>query len=159
MVGLASVRKHNLLVFVYITVGTDPYTNYIIDLNMNTNQYSLFTGGAYGLVIAVSSLFTSYLVDILPRRILYGTASICWSGSLIAVSLANNFTQAFIGHLAVGFFASVSGPCCISLINDTVPLKYRTTALSFINIGALLGIAFSSLSTILDTHIGWRHSI
>ena len=159
MLGLVLVSSHNFLVFVYLTVGEDPYTNYIIDLGMSTNQYALFTGGVYSFVLAISSVFSSYLVDILPRRIIYSCAVLSWSLCLIGISLSNNFTEAFLGHIGVAIFASITIPSCVSMVNDIVPVKYKTTALSVMFVGPLLGIAFASLSTILDTNIGWRHSI
>lgn len=58
----------------------------------------------------------------------------------------------------IGIFESVFNPCAYGIISDYFHPSSRTTANSIYNLGVYLGGALSSITIILITSLGWRHT-
>jgi MFS family permease len=61
--------------------------------------------------------------------------------------------------MIVAVFASASHPVSFSLINDYFSYEYKSRANSIFLIGGFFGVVLSSLTTNLDTLLGWKEAL
>jgi MFS family permease len=118
-----------------------------------------YLGSAFMVVYAVSSPFSGYTVDLLPRRLLITLGLTFWSLICAATALARSYSQLLVFRAAEGLGESFYFPASISLLSDYHGPRTRSRALSFHQTSVYLGTAGGAvLAGFLGERLGWRSS-
>lgn len=126
-----------------------------------------YLGSAFMLVYAVSSPFSGYTVDLLPRRLLITLGLSFWSLICAATAVSRNFYQLVFFRAAEGLGESFYFPASMSLLSDYHGPRTRSRAQyppdervprnrRRCRSGGLSGSAHGLAITLLDSGIG-RH--
>lgn len=143
---------------VYLRDGTDPRTNFQVELGMTDAQYGFISGFAYTIVNQVSMFITCQLVDRANRKLLLFVFSVLWNASCMMIFFVRSYSQLLILRVAFAALCSVSQPACVSLINEYFPKEYRARANSVYVTAVSFGVCCANLSTLLNEKYGWRNS-
>ncbi len=116
-----------------------------------------YLGSAFMFVYAVSSPFSGYTVDLLPRRLLITLGLTFWSLICAATALSRNFLQLIFFRGAEGLGESFYFPASMSLLSDYHGPRTRSRALSIHQTSVYLGTAGGAvLAGFLGERLGWR---
>ena len=116
-----------------------------------------YLGSAFMLVYAVSSPFSGYTVDLLPRRLLITLGLSFWSLICAATAVSRNFYQLVFFRGAEGLGESFYFPASMSLLSDYHGPRTRSRALSIHQTSVYLGTAGGAvLAGYLGERMGWR---
>lgn len=109
------------------------------DLDLSDTQISLLVGFAFGVFNAAFGLPVARWVDS-GRRIVVATTGIAvWSVATMGCGLASNFSQLFVGRVAVGAGEAAVTPAGVSLLADLFPASRRGAAMGIFYAGAFIG--------------------
>mmetsp|Transcript_42204 Transcript_42204/g.40434 ORF Transcript_42204/g.40434 Transcript_42204/m.40434 type:complete len:219 (+) Transcript_42204:94-750(+) len=142
-----------------LTVGTDPYTNIEVDLDLNGTQLQAISGTIYILMGATAGLGMGYLVDRLPRKWFLLTSAITINILCCLNGFTHSFWQILFTRMFTGVFATVCTPTSMSLIKDYFPHKMRGRANGIYFFGIYIGAAMTQLTVMLNQAVGWRNAI
>lgn len=118
-----------------------------------------YLGSAFMVVYALSSPFSGYTVDLLPRRLLITLGLTFWSLICAGTALARSYFQLLFFRAAEGLGESFYFPASISLLSDYHGPLTRSRALSFHQTSVYLGTAGGAvLAGYLGERLGWRSS-
>ena len=126
------------------------------EFTLSDEQLGLL-GSAFMLVYAVSSPFSGYTVDLLPRRRLIALGLLFWSLICSATALSRNFYQLIFFRGAEGLGESFYFPASVSLLSDYHSPRTRSKALGIHQTSVYLGTAGGAMfAGYLGEHYGWR---
>jgi MFS family permease len=116
-----------------------------------------YLGSAFMFVYAVSSPFSGFTVDLLPRRLLITLGLTFWSLICAATALSRSFYQLIFFRAAEGLGESFYFPASMSLLSDYHGPPTRSRALSIHQTSVYLGTAGGAvLAGYLGERLGWR---
>jgi sugar phosphate permease len=114
-------------------------------------------GSAFMFVYALSSPFSGYTVDRLPRRLLIVLGLTFWSLICAATALSRSFFQLIFFRGAEGLGESFYFPASMSFLSDYHGPRTRSRALSTHQTSVYLGTAGGAvLAGYLGERLGWR---
>jgi MFS family permease len=126
------------------------------EFGLSPTQLGLL-GSAFMFVYALSSPFSGYTVDRLPRRLLIMLGLTFWSLICAATALSKNFMQLIFFRGAEGLGESFYFPASMSLLSDYHGPRTRSRALSTHQTSVYLGTAGgATLAGFLGEVLGWR---
>ncbi len=111
------------------------------DLGLTDRQLGWILGPSFTVVYAVSVLPLARWADRGVRRDIIALGLAVWSLFTIATAWVGQFAQLLAMRMGVGLGEASAGPAIQSLISDSIPPEGRSRGLSFISIGAVLGLA------------------
>jgi MFS family permease len=120
------------------------------DLRLSDVQMSLIMGFAFTFFYAVLGLPIARLVDRKSRKLIMTVGITIWSVMTMLCGLATSFWHLFIARMGLGAGETTSGPSAYSLLSDYFPPHRLPRAISFMQVGFVLG---SGLSLILGAFI------
>ena len=127
------------------------------DLSLSDRQLGWILGPSFTLVYALSVLPLARWADRGVRRNIIPLGLAVWSLFTISTAWVQGFGQLLLMRMGVGLGEASAGPAIQSLISDTVLPEQRSRALSFISIGAVLGLAVGMAGGgWLNELWGWR---
>lgn len=110
--------------------------------------------------IAILALFAGYFVDNWSRKKTLAIILIIWSFASGWTAVATTFLGLLIARIFIGIGEAGYNPASQSLIAASFPLKYRTTALACIGLGAMLGSSLGLLlGAIIAKNFGWHSAL
>jgi MFS family permease len=126
------------------------------EFGLSQTQLGLL-GSAFMFVYALSSPFSGYTVDLLPRRLLITLGLTFWSLICAATALSRSFFQLLFFRGAEGLGESFYFPASMSLLSDYHGPRTRSRALSIHQTSVYLGTAGGAvLAGFLGEQFGWR---
>jgi MFS family permease len=126
------------------------------EFGLSPEQQGLL-GMAFMVVYALSSPFSGYTVDRLPRRLLIASGLLFWSLICSATALSRNFYQLIFFRAAEGLGESFYFPASMSLLSDYHGPTTRSKALGIHQTSVYLGTAGgAALAGYLGEKYGWR---
>jgi MFS family permease len=126
------------------------------EFHLSKTQLGLL-GSAFMVVYAVSSPFSGYTVDLLPRRLLITAGLLFWSLVCAATAMSRNFYQLIFFRGAEGLGESFYFPASMSVLSDYHGPRTRSRALGIHQTSVYLGTAGGAvLAGYLGEHLGWR---
>ena len=126
------------------------------EFGLSNEQLGLL-GSAFMVVYAISSPFSGYTVDRLPRRLLITLGLLFWSLICSATALSRNFFQLIFFRGAEGLGESFYFPASMSLLSDYHGPATRSRALGIHQTSVYLGTAGGAvLAGFLGQYHGWR---
>ena len=120
------------------------------DLQLSDVEMSLIMGFAFTFFYAVLGLPVARLVDRKCRKLIMTAGITIWSAMTMLCGLATNFWHLFLARMGLGVGETTSGPSAYSLLADYFPPHRLPRAISFMQVGFVLG---SGLSLILGALI------
>jgi MFS family permease len=116
-----------------------------------------YLGSAFMLVYALTSPFSGYTVDLLPRRLLITLGLTFWSLICAATALSRSFFQLIFFRAAEGLGESFYFPASMSILADYHGGRTRSRALGIHQTSVYLGTAGGAvLAGYLGERLGWR---
>lgn len=112
-----------------------------LDLALTDAQLGWILGPSFTLIYAISVLPLARWADQGVRRNIIALGLAAWSVFTISTAWVSSYLQLFVMRMGVGVGEASASPAIQSLISDTVPPDKRSRGLSFISIGAVLGLA------------------
>ncbi len=113
------------------------------DLQLTDVQMSLIMGFAFTFFYAVLGLPVARLVDRKSRKWIMTAGITIWSAMTMLCGLASNFWHLFVARMGLGVGETTSGPSAYSLLSDYFPPHRLPRAISFMQIGFVLGTGLS----------------
>ena len=113
------------------------------DLQLTDVQMSLIMGFAFTFFYAVLGLPVARLVDRKSRKLIMTAGITIWSAMTMLCGLATNFWHLFFARMGLGVGETTSGPSAYSLLSDYFPPHRLPRAISFMQVGFVLGTGLS----------------
>jgi MFS family permease len=113
------------------------------DLRLTDVQMSLIMGFAFTFFYAILGLPIARLVDRRRRTLIMTLGITIWSVMTMLCGLATNFWQLFVARMGLGVGETTSGPSAYSLLSDYFPPHRLPRAISFMQVGFVLGTGLS----------------
>jgi MFS family permease len=113
------------------------------DLRLSDVQMSLIMGFAFTFFYAVLGLPVARLVDRKSRKWIMTAGITIWSVMTLLCGLATNFWHLFLARMGLGVGETTSGPSAYSLLSDYFPPQRLPRAISFMQVGFVLGTGLS----------------
>jgi MFS family permease len=113
------------------------------DLQLSDVQMSLVMGFAFTFFYAVLGLPVARLVDRRNRKLIMAAGITIWSAMTMLCGLATNFWHLFLARMGLGVGETTSGPSAYSLLSDYFPPQRLPRAISFMQVGFVLGTGLS----------------
>ena len=128
------------------------------DLKLTDTQLGLMQGLAFAIFFVALALPIARLADHRRRSLIIGISVATFSAFIFLCSRATSFAQVLLGRLGVGAGdAGFTGPPVSSLIGDHFPPERRTSAMTWVWIGAPAGaFAGASIGGWVAQNIDWR---
>ena len=134
--ALALATMVNFLDRGILTLLVEPIKH---DLRLSDVQMSLIMGFAFTFFYAVLGLPVARLVDRKNRKLIMTVGIAIWSAMTMLCGLAKNFWHLFIARMGLGVGETTSGPSAYSLLSDYFPPHLLPLAISFMQVGFVLG--------------------
>lgn len=112
-----------------------------LDLDLTDSQMGWILGPSFTLVYTASVLPLARWADRGVRRNIIALGLSVWSLFTMATGWVQGYLQLFVMRMGVGIGEASASPAIQSLVSDTVPPEHRSQGLSFISVGAVLGLA------------------
>jgi MFS family permease len=109
------------------------------DLGLSDVQMSFIMGFAFTFFYAVLGLPVARLVDRKSRKLIMTAGITIWSVMTMFCGLATNFWHLFLARMGLGVGETTSGPSAYSLLSDYFPPQRLPRAISFMQVGFVLG--------------------
>jgi MFS family permease len=113
------------------------------DLRLSDVQMSLIMGFAFTSFYVLLGLPVARLVDRKSRKLIMTAGITIWSVMTVLCGLATNFWHLFLARMGLGVGETTSGPSAYSLISDYFPPHRLPRAISFMQVGFVLGTGLS----------------
>lgn len=113
------------------------------DLKLSDVQMSFIMGFAFTFFYAVLGLPVARLVDRKSRKLIMTAGITIWSVMTMFCGLATNFWHLFIARMGLGVGETTSGPSAYSMLSDYFPPHRLPRAISFMQVGFVLGTGLS----------------
>ena len=115
------------------------------DLKLTDVQMSFIMGFAFTFFYAVLGLPVARLVDRKSRKLIMTVGITIWSVMTMFCGLATNFWHLFIARMGLGVGETTSGPSAYSLLSDYFPPQRLPRAISFMQVGFVLGTGLAMI--------------
>lgn len=115
------------------------------DLKLSDIEMSLVMGFAFTFFYAILGLPVARLIDRKSRKVIITIGITIWSVMTMACGLATNFWQLFLARMGLGVGETTSGPSAYSLLADYFPPHRLPRAISFMQVGFVLGTGLSMI--------------
>ena len=141
----------------YLLISKDTnesFYNFKTDLGLSDIQESIIVGSVYTFTNGFANLFFGALADLYPRKWIWLSCCIIWTGCTFLESLCTTFTQLLFARIFFAIFMGSNIPLSVSLLSDFTMPKERGVAQSIYAAGVYLGVGMSSLSVIIDDSVG-----
>lgn len=109
------------------------------DLRLSDMQMSLIMGFAFTFFYAILGLPIARLVDRKSRKLIMTAGITIWCAMTLLCGLATSFWQLFAARMGLGVGETTSGPSAYSLLSDYFPPHRLPRAISFMQVGFVLG--------------------
>jgi len=109
------------------------------DLRLSDVQMSLIMGFAFTFFYAILGLPIARLVDRKSRKLIMTAGIAIWSVMTVLCGLATSFWELFMARMGLGVGETTSGPSAYSLLSDYFPPHRLPRAISFMQVGFVLG--------------------
>ena len=126
--------------------------------NLSDAQYGVLAGPVFSIIFSTLVLLSGTLSDRVSRRYLFGLSGVCWSLTTIGAAFSKSLSAFAFYRMMLGIFEAFAAPAAYSMIPDFFPPQGRAMANAILALGAVIGEAFASLSTILIDFFGWRET-
>jgi MFS family permease len=134
--ALALATMVNFLDRGILTLLVEPIKH---DLRLSDVQMSLIMGFAFTFFYAILGLPVARLIDRKNRKLIMTVGIAIWSAMTMACGLAKNFWHLFAARMGLGVGETTSGPSAYSLLSDYFPPHRLPRAISFMQVGFVLG--------------------
>jgi ACS family hexuronate transporter-like MFS transporter len=126
------------------------------DLHWDNKEYATIST-VFQIGYAVMMPLAGRVIDWIGLRIGYALATLLWSISSMAHSLAGTGTQFALARLGLGLGEAANFPACIKAVADWFPKRERALATGIFNGGSNLGAILAPLFVpVVYAHFGWR---
>lgn len=126
------------------------------DLHWSNADYGNISA-AFQIGYAVMMPLAGRLIDWIGLRIGYALATLVWSISSLAHSLAGSGFQFGLARLGLGLGEAANFPACIKAVADWFPKRERALATGIFNGGSNLGAILAPvLVPVVYANFGWR---
>lgn len=126
------------------------------DLHWTHTQYGTINF-VFQVGYAVMMPLAGRLIDWIGLRVGYAMATLLWSISSMAHSLAGSAFQFGLARLGLGLGEAANFPACIKAVADWFPKRERALATGVFNGGSNLGAILAPLLVpVVYVHFGWR---
>ena len=127
------------------------------DLGLSDSEMGWILGPSFTLVYTLAVLPLARWADRGVRRNIIALGLTVWSLFTMATGWVQGYVQLFAMRMGVGIGEASASPAIQSLIADTVPPEHRGQGLSFISVGAVLGLAVGMAGGGWASELwGWR---
>lgn len=110
------------------------------DLALDDRQMGVVMGLAFSVTYLLASVPIARLADRRARAPIVASALFTWSLMTAASGMAQSYLQLLLARMGVGLGEAGGSPPCHSLLMDYVPPERRARAMSWLPIGALIGV-------------------
>ncbi len=126
------------------------------DLHWSDTEYGVISM-VFQIGYAIMMPLAGRVIDSIGLRIGYALATLLWSISSLAHSLAGSGFQFGIARLGLGLGEAANFPACIKAVADWFPKRERAFATGIFNGGSNLGAILAPLLVpAVYAHFGWR---
>ena len=139
-------------------VGDPKYDMKAAIPNFTYYKYTQVTGFYYSLTYGTAALFSGKIADKFKRKKVLVGVCIFWNFTSLVTMMANHYWLIATMRIMFGALSAFTNPMCYSMISDIFPPERRPIANSVFIMAVYLGIALSSLATILVGSLGWRNT-
>lgn len=130
------------------------------DIGLDDRQMGLVMGFAFSVTYLAAGIPLARLADRLSRRTVISGALVVWSLMTALTGLAQSYFQLVVARMGVGLGEAGGSPPSHSLITDYVAPERRARAMSWLSIGALVGLGGGVLyGGWASQVIGWRWAL
>lgn len=130
------------------------------DIGLDDRQMGLVMGFAFSVTYLAAGIPLARLADRLSRRTIISGALVVWSLMTALTGLAQSYFQLVVARMGVGLGEAGGSPPSHSLITDYVAPERRARAMSWLSIGALVGLGGGVLyGGWASQVIGWRWAL
>lgn len=109
-------------------VGSSPYTNIKVGLNLNQTQFGFVTGTVFTFTNGLVGLIWGHLSDKYNRKWPATICAILWTISALSISYCTSFWQVMVARVCFALFMSSNVPISVSMICDYVRPEERGRA-------------------------------
>lgn len=110
------------------------------ELALDDRQMGVVMGFAFSITYLLASVPIARLADRSRRAPIVAGALFAWSLMTAASGLVQSYVQLLLARMGVGLGEAGGSPPCHSLLMDYVPAERRARAMSWLPIGALVGV-------------------
>lgn len=130
------------------------------DLDLDDRQIGLMMGFAFSITYLLAGIPIARLADRVSRRRIIATALTVWSLMTAITGVAQTYVQLVIARMGVGLGEAGGSPPSHSLLTDYVEPQRRARAMSWLSIGALVGLGGGVLYGGWASDVmGWRWAL
>jgi MFS family permease len=115
------------------------------DLHLSDFQFSLLTGGAFGIFYTLMGLPIGWLADRYNRKNLIAIGITAWSVMTAVCGLARTFPMLFLARIGVGVGEATLSPSAYSLLSDSFDRKRLPRAMSVYTFGIFIGVGLAMI--------------
>jgi MFS family permease len=115
------------------------------DLHLSDFQFSLLTGGAFGIFYTLMGLPIGWLADRYNRKNLIAIGITAWSVMTALCGLARTFPMLFLARIGVGVGEATLSPSAYSLLSDSFDRKRLPKAMSVYTFGIFIGVGLAMI--------------
>src|SRR5262245_6640069 len=127
------------------------------DLGLDDRQLGWILGPSFTIVYSIAILPLARWADLGVRRNIVVLGLAVWSLFTTLTAWVQGFARLFLMRMGVGIGEASASPALHSLVSDTVPPEQRGRGLSWISIGAVLGLAVGTAGGgWINEFWGWR---
>ncbi len=116
------------------------------DLHLSDFQFSLLTGGAFGIFYTLAGLPIGWMADRYNRKNLIAIGITAWSVMTALCGLARTFPMLFLARIGVGVGEATLSPSAYSMLSDTFDRKRLPRAMSLYTFGIFIGVGIAMIA-------------
>ncbi|WP_343699671.1 MFS transporter [Caulobacter sp.] len=109
------------------------------DLKISDFQFSLLTGGAFGIFYTLMGLPIGWLADRYNRKKLIAAGIAAWSVMTAFCGLSRSYIELFLARVGVGVGEATLSPSAYSMLSDSFDKARLPKAMSFYTFGIFIG--------------------
>lgn len=109
------------------------------DLKISDFQFSLLTGGAFGIFYTLMGLPIGWLADRYNRKTLIAAGIAAWSVMTAFCGLSRSYIELFLARVGVGVGEATLSPSAYSMLSDSFDKSRLPKAMSFYTFGIFIG--------------------
>lgn len=115
------------------------------DLGISDFQFSLLTGGAFGIFYTLMGLPIGWMADRYSRKNLIAVGITLWSLMTALCGFANGYVHLFLARIGVGVGEATLSPSAYSLLSDSFDKKRLPRAMSIYTFGLFIGAGLAMI--------------
>jgi MFS family permease len=143
----------------YLQQGKVKRTNIKLDIGLSGLQLTFLTGTVFTVVSSVCGLASGQLADTQNRKHILMISTSLWTFCTFLSIACTSFWQLLLSRIGFAVFMSACVPSSVSLITDYYDHHQLGRANSIFAFGVYLGVGLSSLTILIDDHMGWVNAL